>query len=100
MIKIKKELEKNSNKIILGSLIAGITGFIIISYLHSAHEKKTPLETLKNFIDNLNCTLESHDKRESEIKRSENKQYESKAMDILELVSSGINLLNKITKRN
>jgi hypothetical protein len=103
MIKIKKELEKNSNKIILGSLIVGIAGIIMVSYLHSSHTKKKPLDKLKNFIDNLNHSLECHDNKEnnSHCKKHENKSehFERKATDILELVSFGINLLNKITKR-
>lgn len=100
MINIKKELEHNSTEIIIGSLAVGITSLIIISYLKHSHSKKTPLDNLKHMICNLHDSLQGLDMQKyTPEKKCETSHYESKTRDILELVSLGVNLLNKITKR-
>lgn len=100
MINIKKELENNSTEIIIGSVAVGITILIIISYLKHSHSKKPPLENLKHLICNLHDSLQSFDSQKyTPEKKCEHHHSESKTRDILELVSLGVNFLNKITKR-
>lgn len=100
-----EKIDKDSKNILIGAAVGGIIGLCVGSVLfgskREAKKEKTSLGNLGNLVDQIGEVLSSHDVKEPPFVKKIEKEvhrHENTIVDVLDMVSSGLHLWERIKK--